>query len=97
LKGDEEMATKVSYRFQSSIGAIMSSGNGKTCETGYHVISVSHEYVLLNLLRFQTQQQSLVGDCDYLKFAKNEKNIEGIYFNIEKLFAKNLENFRQSK
>lgn len=95
LKGDDEMAKKVSYRFQGSFGAIMSSGDGRTCNSGYHVISVSHEYVFLNMFQLQMKQQSLIGDCDYLKLEKDERNIDGIYFNIEKLFAKNLENLKQ--
>jgi hypothetical protein len=94
LKGDDEMAKKVSYRFQGSFGAIMSSGDGKTCESGYHVISVSHEYVMLSMFQFQMKQQSFTGDCDYLELVKDERNIDGIYFNIEKLFAKNLENLK---
>jgi hypothetical protein len=95
LKGDDEMANKVWFRFQGSFGAIMTSGDGKTCESGYHVISVSHEYVILNMFQFQMKQQFLTGDCDYLELVKDERNIEGIYFNIEKLFAKNMENFKQ--
>jgi hypothetical protein len=95
LKGNEEMAKKVSYRFQGTFSAIMSSGDGKTCETGYHVISVSHEYVFLNMFQFEMYQQSTTGDCDYLELLKDDRNIEGIYFNIEKLFAKNLENLKQ--
>jgi len=95
LKGNEEMAKKVSLRFQGSFSAIMSSGDGKTCETGYHVISVSHEYVFLNMFQFQMYQQSTTGDCDYLELLKDDRNIDGIYFNIEKLFAKNLENLKQ--
>lgn len=93
LKGDEEMAKKVSRRFQGIFGAIMSSGDGKTCETGYHVISVSHEYVFLNLFQFNRTSQSLIGDCDYLSFEKNSRNIDGVYFNIKKLMDKNLESF----
>jgi hypothetical protein len=94
LKGDEEMAIKVSYRFQGILGAIMSTGDGKTCEAGFHVISVSHEYVILNIFQFQMTQQSLIGDCDYLELVKDERDIDGIYFNIKKLFERNLENLK---
>lgn len=94
LKGDEEMAKKISYRFQGIIGAIMSTGDGKTCETGLHVISTSHEYVILNMFQFQFESQALTGDCDYLALVKDERNVEGIYFNIKKLFEKNMEKFK---
>ena len=95
LKGDEEMAKKVSLRFHGSFGAIMSSGDGKTCESGYHVISVSHEYVFLNMFQFRMSSQALTGDCDYLSLEKDERNIDGIYFNIKKLFDKNMENLKE--
>jgi hypothetical protein len=91
LKGDEEMAKKVSFRFHGIFGAIMSSGDGKTCESAFHVISVSHEYVFLNLFEFQMTSQALTGDCDYLTLVKDERNIEGVYFNIKQMFNKNLE------
>jgi hypothetical protein len=94
LKGDENMANKVSIRFNGTLGAIISSGDGKTCETGFHVITVSHEYVFLNMFQFQMKSQTLVEDCDYLELQKDERNIDGIYFNIEKLFEKNMKNFK---
>lgn len=95
LKGDEEMNKKVSYRFQGLFQTIMSSGDGKSCETGFHVISVSHEYVILKMSQLQFKKQFLIGDCDYLEVEKNERNIDGFYFNIKKLFEKNLENIEQ--
>ena len=89
LKGDEDMAQKTHNRFHGVIGAIMSSGDGKTCETGFHIISVSHEYVLLNMFQFQVKYQSLTDGCDYLRLERNKEKIKGLYFNIEKLFKKN--------
>ena len=94
LKGDEEMALKINQRFHGTFAAIMSTGDGKTCETGYHVISVSHEYVFLNLFQFAMTSQALTGDCDYLSLQKDERNIDGVYFNIKELMNKNLENFK---
>jgi hypothetical protein len=96
LKGDEEMAKKVAYRFQGSFEAILSSGDGKTCETGYHVISISHEYVFLNMFQFKMASQELTIDhCDYLTLEKDLRNINGIYFNVQKLFEINLENLKK--
>lgn len=94
LKGDEETAKKVAARFAGTLDAIMSSGNGKTCETGYHVISVRHEYVILNMFRFNMKSQALTGDCDYLSVEHDERNIDGIYFNIKQLFSRNAENYK---
>ena len=87
LKGDEATAKKIEYRLQRTLGAIVSTGDGKTCATAFHVISVSHEYVILNLFQFQEESQSLSSDyCDYLTVKKDERNIDGIYFNVKKLF-----------
>jgi hypothetical protein len=94
LKGNEEMAKKVAGRFHGTLGAILSTGDGKTCETGFHVISVSHEYVLLNMFQFRMKMQSLTGNCDYLTLEKDDRNIDGIYFDIKKLFDKNIENMK---
>jgi len=93
LKGDEETSKKVAARFAGTLDAIMSSGTGKTCETGYHVISVSHEYVILNMFQFHSKSQALIGDCDYFSLERDERNIDGIYFNIKQLFSSNVEDF----
>lgn len=97
LKGDEAMARKTARRFHGTMSAILSSGDGKTCETGFHVISTSHEYVILNMFQFQLKSQSVDGEgnCDYMALNKDQRNIEGIYFNIKKLFEKNKETFRK--
>jgi hypothetical protein len=96
LKGDEEMAKKVTLRFHGIIGALLSTGDGKTCETGFHVISTSHEYVVLNMFQFQSKSQSLVGrDCDYIALTKDERNIDGMYFDIKKLFEMNRQKFKR--
>lgn len=91
LKGDDSTARKISYRFHGTVEAILSSGDGKTCETGFHVIAISHEYVILNLFRFQFTGQSLIGDCDYMEVNKNDRDISGVYFNVKRLWDKNRE------
>lgn len=88
LKGDEDMSYKISRRFQGIYSAIMLSGDGKTCENAFHVISVSHEYVFLMYNQLSMQSQSFNGSCDYLSLKKNESAIEGIYFNVSNLFGK---------
>ena len=85
MKGNEDMAQKISVRFNKTFGAILSSGDGKTCETGFHVISVAHEYVFLNYFQFSMTSQSLTGNCDYLELQKDNRDIKGIYFDIEKM------------
>ncbi|GEM55229.1 DUF4919 domain-containing protein [Flavobacterium branchiophilum NBRC 15030 = ATCC 35035] len=93
LKGDEISAKNISNRFHKIIEAIISSGNGEKCETGFHVISVSHEYVLLNLFELQNNSQSLVGNCDYMAFEKGKYKIDGMYFSIEKILENEMKLF----
>ncbi|HEU4788539.1 MAG TPA: DUF4919 domain-containing protein, partial [Flavobacterium sp.] len=94
LKGDNVAAKKMSNRFQNILEAILSSGNGEKCETGMHVISVSHEYVFLNMFRLESISQSLVGNCDYLAFEKGKYKIDGVYFNIQKMLENESEHLK---
>jgi hypothetical protein len=92
LKGDKVAAKTASYKFHNIMNVIFSSGDGKQCETGFHVLLVEHEFVMLNVFDIKSNSQSLVGNCDYLGFEKGKYKVEGIYFNIEKM----LENERKS-
>lgn len=88
LNGNEAMAKKISHNFYGLFGAIFSSGDGRDCKTGFHVIAVSHEYVVMNILQLETASQSLSGDCDYLSLPKDKYKLPGVYFNITKLKEK---------
>lgn len=94
LKGDENAAKITSFKFHSIINAIFSSGDGKTCESGFHVLLVDHEYVLLKLFDVESESQALVGNCDYLSFEKGKYKVDGIYFNIEKMLENETKSFR---
>lgn len=95
LKGDEVAAKKISKRFNKILETILASGNGLKCETGFHVISVSDEYVLLNMLKLNRKSQSLVGNCDYMSFEKGKYKIDGVYFNIEKILENEMKLFKK--
>ncbi|MFN8342988.1 MAG: DUF4919 domain-containing protein [Cyclobacteriaceae bacterium] len=95
LKGDEAMSAKVARRFRGVVKALLSTGDGKTCESGIHVLSINHEYVLLNLFGFRSKSQALTGDCDYLALDKNEDEVEGLYFNVRALMDRNRELFKK--
>jgi len=98
LKGDMKTANRLRYIFGGIIDAILSSGDGMKCETGMHVISTSHEYVILNLFQFEFTSQSLTKDfCDYMQVEKDKRNIEGLYFNITRLWNVNLNNMKNEK
>lgn len=85
LKGEESISKAWSTKYQNIMETIMSTGDGKTCETGFHVISVSHEYALINTFQLEVTSQSLIKNCDYLAFEKGKYKIDGIYFSIEKI------------
>ncbi|PIF71430.1 uncharacterized protein DUF4919 [Flavobacterium sp. 2] len=85
LKGDEVNSKIASFKFHSIMNTILSSGDGKQCQTGFHVLLVEHEYVLLNVFELESKSQSLIDHCDYLSFEKGKYQVDGIYFNIEKM------------
>ena len=81
-KGDREMGEKASSRFISIIGAILSSGDGESCETAYHVISPRHEFSILKIFQFESTDQKRVDGCNYLQLKENKRGVEGIYFKV---------------
>lgn len=88
MNHNDVLAEKMAKNFHGLIGAIMSTGDGSKCENGFHVISVSHEYVILNLFQLDFASQSLTGNCDYIGFEKDKYKVEGIYFDVSILFKK---------
>ncbi len=79
----------VNYRLwdmkqQGLLDAISSSGDGESPKSAFHVISVEHEYEILNRLGLELAKDSLIGDdIEYLRVKENSENIEGLYFNFE--------------
>lgn len=79
---------KVLAQYDIIVEAILSSGDGLTKETAYYVISVPHEYALLNALGFNFggKQSTYENRYDYLTLAENEYGIEGLYFDVSPSF-----------
>ena len=73
------------------IRSIMGSGDGKTQQTAFVVISVDEEYSLLRLLGLKPGRQSLVeGDghkFDQLDTTKPDGKTQSVFFNVDRLFA----------
>ncbi len=88
--GDTIQYKNISYKLNMVVRTILSTGDGRTEETGWHVISVDHEYDLLNLLglSFGGQQSLTSGGCDYLKLKPNEFDIEGLFFDVNQILEK---------
>lgn len=79
-KGDEEMQQRVSEKFLSVVGAIMSTGNGESCESAFHVISPRHEFSILKVFQMELSGEKRQGACNYVTLKENEMGVEGFYF-----------------
>lgn len=88
LNKDEATAKKMSKIFHGLLDAILSSGDGLKCETGFHVITVPDEYVLLNMFQMETKTQSYSGKCDYLEFEKDKYKVPGLYFDVSIFYGR---------
>ena len=73
------------------IRSIMDSGDGKTQQTAFVVISVDEEYSLLRVLRLKPGRQSLVeGDAhkiDQLDTTRPDGQTQSVFFNVDRVFA----------
>lgn len=78
----DEYKKLVSQR-KAIMDAVLSSGDGITKKTAFHVIKVSHEYDLLNMFGYKYGgQDKLSGHFHYLSLAENRFGIDGLYFDI---------------
>lgn len=65
---------------------VRNSGDGLTKETAYCINNVQFEWFLINLLDLKATKNPETIDkiYEYILLEKNDKNINGLYFNIEK-------------
>jgi hypothetical protein len=77
-------------RYLGLMGAVLSSGNGFTCETAFKTIFVSDEYdVIRSYFQMNSKGQSLQYPCDKLFVTKSkyfDKN--AIYFDTSETFIR---------
>lgn len=74
------------YRLDHLLDAILSTGDGMSPETAWHVIYPSHEYIILNCLGMKGIDFVFVEPIyDYVEIEKNTRQIEGFYFNVERI------------
>jgi hypothetical protein len=87
FKGDDTTALKYYLRRSGIIDAILSTGDGTGCESGYCVIYVSDEYEILRIykLNFKKQWVTEGNRCDCLAGENPEGNTEQIYFDIQRM------------
>ncbi|HKF72868.1 MAG TPA: DUF4919 domain-containing protein [Stellaceae bacterium] len=73
------------------IHSITDSGDGRTQQTAYVVISVDEKYRVLRLLGLKPGRQSLVGGDGYkfdqLDATKADGQTQSMFFNVDRVFA----------
>ncbi len=83
-QGDQEAFMPKLMQFRAVIEAMLSTGDGISKETAFHVIYTAHEYVLVDILGFAFGgTQSLIEHYDYLTLAENVAGLEGMYFDVK--------------
>ncbi len=87
--GDKENAKKYARMYFPLLNVIYQSGDGRSIETAFVVISVADEYEILSDLQLSITKQALVGETDVLtidkkgqKPKKGEEKIKELYFNV---------------
>ena len=86
---NNEKADMLSKQMEAVIKVMLLSGDGKTKETAIHVISVPHEYSLINILGYTKKKQYLLENkYDVIEGLDSKGNHANIYFNIEQLMLK---------
>lgn len=72
------------------LNSITKSGDGKTCETGWHVTQIEEEYFILNMIGANLQMQSISSSkkntCDKMDVKTEEGELKTYYFEANKVF-----------
>lgn len=88
-KGDTIQSLKCLSKIDMILSVILTSGDGRSKESAWHIISPEHEYALLNAMGFDIKDQSLTSDqFDYIRVSENPYETKGFYFNVKNLLNK---------
>lgn len=81
------------------LNSIIKSGDGKTCETGWHVTQIEEEYFILNMIGADLQSQSISSSeknaCDKMVVKTEEGETKTYYFEANKIFEMEKKMFGQ--
>jgi hypothetical protein len=70
--------------------SIINSGDGKSCEKGWHVTQIEEEYFILGMMGAQLQSQSishsLKNECDKMVVKTHDGEVKTYYFEANKVF-----------
>lgn len=81
-KGDLKGYCQYISPFYGLLQSITSSGDGRTPETAFKVISIDEEYFLLREVGAKLKQQSLVGHCDKMEVERQGGKEYTFYFDV---------------
>ena len=86
--GDSATARLYFDKLKKLVQTILSTGDGMSETTAFHVLNVSHEYDIINILGYEYggDQNLTEGKCDYLSLKTNEDNLKGLYFDVNQIF-----------
>ena len=83
---ESQEATDAFNQVMMLFTTITSSGNGKTPETAFHVISTIDEYGMMDMMGLSLKSQSLVErhgrSYDLMEFQENQYDLESLYFDV---------------
>lgn len=86
--GDSAKADVYFDKLKKLVQTILSTGDGLSESTAFHVLNVSHEYDILNILgyEFDGNQKLTENKCDFLALKTNADNLPGLYFDVKQIF-----------
>lgn len=96
---ENDSAKRFANRYKMLLNAVLSSGDGLTCETGFRAICISDEYnILRNYLRKSNPLHITAYPCDKFKISKSDLfNARTIYFDISESFRYLEEKFKKKE
>ncbi|MBP5710425.1 MAG: DUF4919 domain-containing protein [Bacteroidales bacterium] len=99
LYGEESKEAKSSLvQISSLLKAILSTGDGKSMESAFHVVQVHDEHAIMRMSGIGWKQQSLHEDEGqyYDRFELDDEEVTELYFNITPCFKALFAEFAQS-
>jgi len=85
MKGEKKEAENRIAMLKGIMNAILSSGDGKSLRTAFHVIFTIHEYEIVNYLGYNAENQELKSVWDVIYLSKNKDKLPALYFNVEEM------------
>jgi hypothetical protein len=86
--GDSATARCYFDKLKKIVQTVLSTGDGLTPETAFHILNISHEYDIISMLgyEFGGDQNLTPNQTDYLSLKPNDDNVRGLYFDVGQIF-----------